>query len=130
MQRAKVATESIRKVEDSGRVGRACSVFPLVISAPEEIRSPNLLIRRHMPIARPATIRVLMSCRRRCREARLLSSLSSGLSSAHAGKQRHSHRLLIPGDPALTIGCVKGGEAIVTSKTPFIQPIRKSDTAE
>jgi hypothetical protein len=47
-------------------------------------------------------------------------------------KQRHSHRFLIPGDPALTIGCVKGGEAInvVTSKTPFTQPIGKSDTAE
>ena len=46
-------------------------------------------------------------------------------------KQRHSHRFLIPGGPALTIGCVKGGEAInvVTSKTPFTQPIGKSDTA-
>ncbi len=48
MQWAKVATESIRKVEGSRRVGRACSVFPLVISAPEEIRTPNLLIRRHL----------------------------------------------------------------------------------
>ena len=48
MQRAKVATESIRKVEDSRRVGTACSVFPLVISAPEEIRTPNLLIRSQM----------------------------------------------------------------------------------
>jgi hypothetical protein len=38
----------------------------------------------------------------------------------------------ILGDPALTIGCVKGGEAInvVTSKTPFTEPIGKSDTAE
>jgi hypothetical protein len=38
----------------------------------------------------------------------------------------------IPGDPALTIGCVKGGEAInvVTSKTPLTQAIGKSDTAE
>jgi hypothetical protein len=26
-------------------------------------------------------------------------------------KQRHSHRFLTPGDPALTIGCVKGGKA-------------------
>jgi hypothetical protein len=40
------------------------------------------------------------------------SSLSSELSSAHGAKQRHSHRFLIPGDPALTIGCVKGGEAV------------------
>jgi hypothetical protein len=35
-------------VEDSGRVGRACSVFPLVMSAPEGIRTPNLLIRSQM----------------------------------------------------------------------------------
>jgi hypothetical protein len=42
-------------------------------------------------------------------EARLSSSLP-GLSSAHGVKQRRSHRFLIPGDPALTIGCVKGGE--------------------
>ena len=46
------------------------------------------------------------------REARLSSSLSSKLSSAHVAKQRHNHRFLIPGDPALTIGCVKCGEAI------------------
>jgi hypothetical protein len=59
------------------------------------------------------------------------SSLSSEVSSAHDAKQRHSHRFLTPGDPALTIGCVKGGEAInvVTSKTPFTQPIGQSDTA-
>jgi hypothetical protein len=40
-------------------------------------------------------------------------------------------RFLVPSDPALTVGCVKGGEAInmVTSKTPFTQPIGKSDTA-
>jgi hypothetical protein len=57
-------------------------------------------------------------CRHKCRQLRT--------------KQRHSHRFLIPGDPALAIGCVKGGEAInvVTSKTPFTQPIGKSDTAE
>jgi hypothetical protein len=36
----------------------------------------------------------------------------SELSSAHGAKQRHSHRFLIPGDPGLTIGCVKGREAI------------------
>jgi hypothetical protein len=56
--------------------------------------------------------------------------LSSELSSAHGAKQRHSHRFLIPGDPALTIGYVKGGEAInvVTPKTPFSQPIEKSDS--
>jgi hypothetical protein len=50
--------------------------------------------------------------------------LSSEVSSAHDAKQRHSHRFLTPGDPALTIGCVKAGEAInvVTSKTPFTQP--------
>jgi hypothetical protein len=42
----------------------------------------------------------------------LSSELSSRLSSAHRAKRRHSHRFLIPGDPALTIGCVKGGEAI------------------
>jgi len=53
-----------------------------------------------------------VSCRRRCREARLSSSLSSGLSSAHVAKQRHPCFLLISGDPALTIGCVEGGEAI------------------
>jgi hypothetical protein len=55
-----------------------------------------------------------------------------GLSSAHATKQRHSQRFLTPGDPALTIGCVKGGDAIkvVTPKTPFTQQIGKSDTAE
>ncbi len=35
----------------------------------------------------------------------------------------------MPGDPQLTIGCVKGGEAInmVTSKTPFTRPIGKLD---
>jgi hypothetical protein len=86
------------------------------------------VIRRHRPMLRPGTIRVLLSCRWRCREARL----SSELSSAHGAKQRHPHRFLIPGDPALTIGCVKGGEAInvVTSKMPFTRPIGKSDTAE
>jgi len=49
----------------------------------------------------------------------------------HGSKQRHP-RFLIPGDAALTVGCIKGGEAInvVTSKTPFTQPIGKSDTAE
>jgi len=26
--------------------------------------------------------------------------------------KRHTHRFLIAGDPALTIGCVKGGEAV------------------
>jgi hypothetical protein len=41
-------------------------------------------------------------CRHRCTE----------LSSARGAKQRHPHRFLIPGDFALTIGCVKGGEAI------------------
>lgn len=37
-----------------------------------------------------------------------------------------------PDDPELTIGCVKGGEAIsaVTSKTPFTRPVGRSDTAE
>jgi hypothetical protein len=29
---------------------------------------------------------------------------------AHGAKQRHSHRLLMPGDPALRIGCVKGAK--------------------
>jgi hypothetical protein len=59
------------------------------------------------------------------------SSLSSEVSSAHDSKQRHSHRFLTPGDPALTIGCVKGGEAInvVTSKTPSTQPIGQSGSA-
>jgi hypothetical protein len=59
------------------------------------------------------------------------SSLSSEVSSARDAKQLHSLRFLISGDPALTIGCVKGGEAInvVTSKTPFTQPIGQSDTA-
>jgi hypothetical protein len=27
-------------------------------------------------------------------------------------KQHHDHGFLIPADPVLTIGCVKGGEAI------------------
>ena len=67
--------------------------------------NPNLLIRRHRPMVRPGTMRVLLSCRWRCREARLSSSLSSELSSAHGAKQRHSHRFPIPGDPALTILC-------------------------
>jgi hypothetical protein len=48
MQRAKVVTESIRKVEDSGRVAGVRHTFPLVLSAPEEIRTPNLLIRSQM----------------------------------------------------------------------------------
>ena len=61
-----------------------------------------------------------------------LSSSLSVLWSGHGVKQRYSYRFLIPGGPALTIGCVKGGEAInvVTSKTPFIQPIGKSDTTK
>jgi hypothetical protein len=79
--------------------------------APERIRAPNLLIRRHGPMVRSGAIRVLLSCRWRCWEARLSSS-SSQLSSPDGAKQRHSHRFLIPADPALTIGCVKGGEAI------------------
>jgi hypothetical protein len=51
-------------------------------------------------------------------------------SVVHDAKKRHC--FLTPGDPALTIGCVKGGEAIdvVTSRTPFTQPIGQSDTAE
>ena len=41
-------------------------------------------------------------CRHRCRQnCRQLDA-----------KQRHCHRFLIPGDSVLTIGCVKGGEAI------------------
>ena len=61
---------------------------------------------------------------------RLSSSLSSALWSGHGVKQRYSHRFLIPGDPALTIGCVTGGEAInvVTSKTPFTQPIESQNS--
>ena len=39
--------------------------------------NPNLLIRTHRPMARSGTIRVQLSCRWRCREARLSSSLSS-----------------------------------------------------
>ena len=59
------------------------------LSAPEGIRTPNLLIRRHGPMVRPGATRVPLSCRWRCREARLSSSLSSELSSAHGAKQRH-----------------------------------------
>lgn len=64
--------------------------------------------------------------------ARLPLSLSSEVSSAHDAKQRHSYCFPILGDPALTLGCVTGGEAInvVTSKTPFTQPIGQSDTAD
>jgi hypothetical protein len=47
----------------------------------------NLLIRRHGRTARLGTMRVLWSCRCRRREARLSSSLSSELSSAHDAKQ-------------------------------------------
>ena len=39
--------------------------------------NPNLLIRRHGPMVRPGAMRVPLSCRWRCREARLSSSLSS-----------------------------------------------------
>ena len=52
------------------------------LCAPEGSRTLNLLIRRHRPRVRPGTIRVLLSCRCRCREARLSSSLGSELSSA------------------------------------------------
>ena len=34
------------------------------------------------------------------------------VSSAHGAKQRHCHRCLISGDPGLTVGCVRGVEAI------------------
>jgi hypothetical protein len=34
---------------------------------------------------------------------------SSELSSAHGAKQQHLH-FVIPGDPALTTGCVKGAK--------------------
>jgi hypothetical protein len=41
------------------------------------------------------------------------------------------HRFLIPGDPALTIGCVKGGEAVTWDVDDALtQPIGKSDTSE
>ena len=88
------------------------------------------VIRRHGRVAWPGGIRGLLSCRWRCRGVRLSSSLSSEVSSAHGAKQRHFDRFLIPCDPALTIGCVKGGEAInvLTSSTPFTQPIEQSDT--
>jgi hypothetical protein len=46
------------------------------------------LIRRHRPMVRPGTIRVLLLCRWRCGEAQLSSSLSE-LSSAHGAKQLH-----------------------------------------
>ena len=58
--------------------------------------NPNLLIRRHRPMVRSGTIRVLLSCGWRCREARLSSSLSSELSSAHGAKQRHPRFLIHP----------------------------------
>jgi hypothetical protein len=32
------------------------------LRAPEGIRTPNLLIRRHRPVLRPGTIRVLLPC--------------------------------------------------------------------
>jgi hypothetical protein len=102
------------------------------LSAPEGIRTPNLLIRRHGPMVRPGAMRVPLSCRWRCREARLSSSLSSELSSAHSAKQRHSQRFLIPGDPALTIGCVKGGghQRSDVEDVLYSEPIGKSHAAE
>ena len=42
------------------------------------IRTPNLLIRSQRPMARPGTIRVQLSCRCWCWEARLSSSLWPG----------------------------------------------------
>jgi hypothetical protein len=48
---------------------------PSELRAPEGIRTPNLLIRRHRPMVRPGTIRVLLSCGWRRPEARLSSSL-------------------------------------------------------
>src|SRR5271169_5515250 len=39
--------------------------------APEGIRTPNFLIRRHGRMAWPGMMRVLLSCRWRCRGARL-----------------------------------------------------------
>ncbi len=48
----------------------------------------------------------------RAKDARLSTALSSELSSAQGAKGRHSHRFLIPADPALTIGAVNGCAAI------------------
>ena len=45
---ANVATESIRKVSATGASPKATVPWLLVISAPEEIRTPNLLIRSQM----------------------------------------------------------------------------------
>ena len=95
-QATSFATQSVQLVDNTERARRT--------------RTPYLLIRRHGRVVRPGTIRVLLSCRWRCRGARLSSSLSSELSSGQSAKQRHSHRFLIPGDPALTIGCVKAGQ--------------------
>ena len=83
-------------------------------------------------MVRPGAMRVPLSCRWRRREARLSSSLSSELSSAHSAKQRHSQRFLTPGDPALTIGCVKGGghQRSDVEDALYSEPIGKSDAAE
>jgi hypothetical protein len=42
---------------------RAADTSHLGVTAPEGIRTPNLLIRRHGPMTRPGTIRVELSCR-------------------------------------------------------------------
>jgi hypothetical protein len=64
--------------------------------APEGIRTPNLLIRRHGPTTRTGKTRVQLPRMWRCRGARLSSSLSSELSSAHGAKQRHPRFLTHP----------------------------------
>ena len=84
------------------------------LGAPEGIRTPNLLIRSYGPMVRSGTTLVALSRRSRRREARLWLSLSAELSSAHGAKVRHFHRLLIAGDPALTIGCVKDTDAVAS----------------
>jgi hypothetical protein len=90
---------------------------PILRSAPEGIRTPNLLIRRQRPTLRPGTIRVLLSCRSRFRVARL----SSSLSSAHIAK---------PAAPPVT-DSAKPGEHLsrptcaraVSGVPPFAAPV-------
>jgi hypothetical protein len=51
------------------------------LRAPEEIRTPNLLIRKTRAAAGPGTMQVVLGCGWRRRDARLSSLLSSELSS-------------------------------------------------
>ncbi|MDT7766115.1 MAG: hypothetical protein QOC63_5535, partial [Mycobacterium sp.] len=71
----------------------------------------DLLIRRHNPMTRPGTIRFLRPCR--C-EVPGSSTVVIVVVRIVVSSLRETAipRVLTPGDPAPTLGCVKGGEAI------------------